>query len=97
MSLAIQHRFTRFHARRLKRFMTHPESCTLSSRYAMENRHSSRIDIIHLRQDFHQNDVFGDSPAEAITSLMEIVNTTDQGVVKAIQNSNVIKWLLKFK
>ena len=54
-------------------------------------------DIIHLRQDFHQNDVFGDSPAEAITSLMEIVNTTDQGVVKAIQNSNVIKWLLKFK
>jgi len=54
-------------------------------------------DIIHLRQDFHQNDVFGDSPAEAITSLMEIVNTTDQGVVKAIQNRNVIKWLLKFK
>lgn len=54
-------------------------------------------DIIHLRQDFHQNDVFGDSPAEAITSLMEIVNTTDQGIVKAIRNSNVIKWLLKFK
>ncbi|TCT23384.1 HK97 family phage portal protein [Melghiribacillus thermohalophilus] len=53
--------------------------------------------IIHLRQDFHSNDVFGDSPAEAITSLMEIVNTTDQGIVKAIQNSNVIKWLLKFK
>jgi phage portal protein BeeE len=54
-------------------------------------------DIIHLRQDFHQNDIFGDSPAEAITSLMEIINTTDQGIVKAIKNSNVIKWLLKFK
>jgi phage portal protein BeeE len=27
---------------------------------------------------------------------MEIVNTTDQGIVKAIKNSNVIKWLLKF-
>jgi HK97 family phage portal protein len=54
-------------------------------------------DIIHLRKDFHQNDIFGDSPAEAITSLMEIVNTTDQGIVKAIRNSNVIKWLLKFK
>src|SRR5690606_21608815 len=38
-----------------------------------------------------------DSPAEAITSLMEIINTTDQGIVKAIKNSNVIKWLLKFK
>ncbi|MBH9951568.1 phage portal protein, partial [Clostridioides difficile] len=27
----------------------------------------------------------------------EVVNTTDQGVVKAIKNSNTIKWLLKFK
>lgn len=54
-------------------------------------------DIIHLRQDFHQNDIFGDSPAEAITSLMEIIDTTDQGIVKAIKNSNVIRWLLKFK
>lgn len=54
-------------------------------------------DIIHLRRDFHSNDVFGDNPARAIMSLMEIVYTTDQGIVKAIQNSSVIKWLLKFK
>lgn len=54
-------------------------------------------DIIHLRQDYHQDDIFGDSPAEAITSLMEIVTTVDQGIVKAVRNSNVIKWLLKFK
>lgn len=54
-------------------------------------------DVIHLRRDFNDNDIFGDRPAEAITALMEIVNTTDQGIVKAIQNSNVIKWLLKFK
>jgi len=27
---------------------------------------------------------------------MEIVTTTDQGIVKAIKNSNVIRWLLKF-
>ena len=27
---------------------------------------------------------------------MEIVNTTDQGIVKAIRNSNVVRWLLKF-
>jgi hypothetical protein len=27
---------------------------------------------------------------------MEIVNATDQGIVKAIKNSNVIKWILKF-
>jgi len=53
-------------------------------------------DIIHLRKDFNDNDIFGDSPAKALTPLMEIVNTTDQGIVKAIKNSNIIKWLLKF-
>ncbi|MEX2395749.1 MAG: phage portal protein, partial [Balneolales bacterium] len=29
--------------------------------------------------------------------LMEIINTTDQGIVKAIKNSSIVKWLLKFK
>lgn len=53
-------------------------------------------DIIHLRKDFNNNEIFGDSPAEALVPLMEIVSTTDQGIVKAVQNSNVIKWLLKF-
>ena len=54
-------------------------------------------DIIHLRQDFNENDVFGDSPVQALEPLMEIVTTTDQGIVKAIKNSSVIRWLLKVK
>jgi len=53
-------------------------------------------DIIHLRQDFNDNDIFGESPAPALTSLMEIITTTDQGIVNAVKNSGVIKWLLKF-
>lgn len=53
-------------------------------------------DIIHLRQDINENDIFGDSPREALLTLMEIVSTTDQGIVKAIKNSGTIKWLLKF-
>lgn len=53
-------------------------------------------DIIHLRQDMNENDIFGESPREALISLMEVVNTTDQGIVKAIKNSGVIRWLLKF-
>lgn len=53
-------------------------------------------DIIHLRQDYNENDIFGDSPRDVLLPLMEIVTTTDQGIVKAIKNSNVIKWLLKF-
>lgn len=54
-------------------------------------------DIIHLRRDFNNDDFFADHPGEALLSLMEIVNTSDQGIVKAIKNSSVIKWLLKFK
>jgi len=53
-------------------------------------------DVIHLRKDYNDNDIFGESPANALAPLMEIVNTTDQGIVKAIKNSNVVKWLLKF-
>lgn len=53
-------------------------------------------DIIHLRQDFNTNDIFGDSIAQALAPLMKIVTTTDQGIIRAIKNSSVIQWLLKF-
>ena len=54
-------------------------------------------DIIHLRRDFNDSDFFGTAPQETLRNLMEIVNTTDQGFVKAIKSSMVIKWLMKFK
>lgn len=54
------------------------------------------VDIIHLRKDYNDHDFFGDHPGQVLAPLMEIVNTTDQGIVKAIKNSNVIKWILKF-
>ncbi len=54
-------------------------------------------DILHLRGDFGpDNDIFGSSPVESLTPLMEIVGTTDRGIVNAIKNSGVVKWLLKF-
>lgn len=53
-------------------------------------------DIIHIRQDFNEDDIFGTSQIKAITSLMNIVTTTDQGIVNAIRNSAIIRWLLKF-
>lgn len=53
-------------------------------------------EIIHLRDDYNDNDIFGEPPGKALTSLMNIVSTTDQGIIKAIKNSNVIKWLLKY-
>lgn len=53
-------------------------------------------DIIHLRDDFCENDIFGESPAQALVVLMNIVTTTDQGIIKAIKNSGIIRWLLKY-
>jgi HK97 family phage portal protein len=65
------------------------------------NKNGKRVtypysDIIHIRQDFNDNDVFGTSPKEALLPLMNIVSTSDQGIVNAIKNGGVIRWLLKF-
>jgi HK97 family phage portal protein len=55
------------------------------------------VDVIHLRQDFNSHNIFGDSPQPALAELMEIITTIDQGMIKAIKNSAIIKWILKFK
>jgi len=54
------------------------------------------VDVIHLRQDFNSHNLFGDHPGQALTELMDVVTTIDQGMKKAIQNSAVIKWIMKF-
>lgn len=54
-------------------------------------------EVIHLRDDFNGNDIFGESPANALASLMQIIATADQGIVKAIKNGSQIRWLLKFR
>ena len=53
-------------------------------------------DVMHLGKDYLSDDIFGDGNDEALASLMEVISTTDQGIVHAIKNSNVIRWLLKF-
>lgn len=53
-------------------------------------------DIIHLREEFISNDFFGESPQEALSELMETVSVMDQGLRKAIKNSSIIRWLLKY-
>lgn len=54
-------------------------------------------DIIHLRQDVNDNDLFGEKPHDVLAPLMKIVTTTDQGLVNAIKNGNIIRWILNFK
>lgn len=54
------------------------------------------VNVIHLRQDYNNHNLFGDSPAPALTGLMEVVDTIDQGIIKAIKNSAAIRWIMKF-
>lgn len=54
-------------------------------------------DIIHLRDDYHDNDLFGAPKAESLQSMLDIISTTDQGIVSAVKRSNAIRWLMKFK
>ena len=53
-------------------------------------------DVIHLKQDYNENDIFGTSPAPVLSGLMTLIGTIDQGIVKAIKNSSVIRWLISF-
>lgn len=53
-------------------------------------------DLIHIRNDYIENEVLGDGLASSLLPLLEVVQTTDQGIISAIKNSNVVKWLLKF-
>lgn len=53
-------------------------------------------EIMHLKQDYNNHDIFGDSPADALKNMMEVIGTIDQGIIKAIKNSGMIRWLLTF-
>lgn len=52
-------------------------------------------DIIHLRNDFNSNDLFGESPRNILMPLLEIVTSADKSVVQAVRNSAVINWIVK--
>lgn len=75
------------------------ETGNLWLRFYYENGKNDVIpydDIIHIRDDYFNNDIFGESPAEALRSVMDCVSMTDQGLKNAIKNSAVVRWLLKF-
>ncbi len=52
--------------------------------------------IIHMRDDYNENDIFGNEPGPALADLMNVVGTIDHGIINAIKNSGIVKWLLKY-
>ena len=67
-------------------------------RFAMSNGKTYRFsydDIIHLRTNYYDNDIFGASLMPSLVPLLKILSTIDSGIVSAVNNSRVIRWLLK--
>lgn len=75
------------------------ESQRLCLKFTYQNGKYSEFyyeDIIHIRDDYFFNDIFGDNPQNTLASVMNTVFTIDQSIVNAIKNSSVVKWLLKY-
>lgn len=53
-------------------------------------------ELIHLRMHFDEKDIFGEGNRKPLSTIMEVINTTDVGVINAIKKSAIIRWLLKF-
>ena len=53
-------------------------------------------DLIHLRGDMTGGDFWGGSKAEQLLPLMEKLGTLDRGIINAIKNGGIIRWLLKY-
>ena len=54
-------------------------------------------DLIHLRGDMIPGgDFWGGSKVDQLLPLMEKIGTIDRGIIAAIKNSAVIRWLLRF-
>lgn len=53
-------------------------------------------DIIHLRRFFYKHDLYGETSDNAITPTLELLNTTQQGIINAIKSSASLRGLLKF-
>ncbi len=53
-------------------------------------------DMIHLRRFFYKHDFYGESNDTALNPTLELINTTNQGIINAIKSSAVLRGLLKF-
>jgi HK97 family phage portal protein len=52
--------------------------------------------IIHLRRFFYKNDLYGENSAKALMPTLELINTTNEGLVNAVKSSASLRGLLKF-
>lgn len=53
-------------------------------------------DLIIIRKHFNKRDIFGDN-ANSLKTTMEVIDVTDQGIVKAVKRSASLRGILKWK
>lgn len=52
--------------------------------------------VIHLRRFFNENDMYGESNSRALLPTLELLNTTNEGIINAVKSSAYLRGLLKF-
>lgn len=52
--------------------------------------------VVHLRRYFNRDDMFGDSIDTPLLPTLELINTTNQGIINAIKSSAFLRGLLNF-
>lgn len=53
-------------------------------------------EILHLRRHYNQNEMYGESNNPALLPALELVNTTNQGIINAVKTSGKLRGLLRF-
>lgn len=53
-------------------------------------------EFIHLRRFFNKNDIFGDSNSQSLMPTLDMIHTTDEGIVNAVKSSAYLRGLLKY-
>lgn len=53
-------------------------------------------ELIHLRRFFFDNDLFGSSNDKAITPTLELIQTSNEGIINAVKQSAFLRGLLKY-
>ncbi|WLR53559.1 phage portal protein [Mesobacillus subterraneus] len=53
-------------------------------------------DFIHLRKFYNRNDMFGESNSKALLPTLDLIHTTDEGIINAVKSSAFLRGLIKF-
>lgn len=53
-------------------------------------------ELIHLRRFFYKNDFWGESNSNTLAPTLDLITTTNQGIVNSVKQSAFIRGILKF-